>query len=258
MKLGKPFKKKHKSSQTRQASGLLSTRTNLVSIQSEPISQQDTPLLATYHQTCKTLLYDTFIKIIVEENVAYLHISGQPELSKLEDAWQDILQEYSSLIKSEKGKNIFDAWKKCCYLEWQIKYIDAVVLKFQMQIPGTEIYLYQEEQANRIVELGYELIPDPRQGVAAYLESIKRLEMESKILIVMLNQANVDYKLLSPKQEEGQIKRTEGDYDTELAVLSKFMGTWLDKKTKTVSDVCAVINVYNQYIDEHKKLEKNG
>jgi hypothetical protein len=257
MKKENKHKKGRKNLQTQQVNGSLSTLTNKETTeQLEPTLQQDTQLPATYHQKCSELLYDTFIKVMVEEDVTHLIISGIPTLLQLQDAWYDILQEYSELIQSEKAKSIFEAWRKCVYTDWQIKYVESVIFKFRMKHPETGAYLYDAEHAARIVELGYESI-DPPEDEEVYLNQVNMLESMAKTLIVFLNQYTVDYNLLNPKQEN-PIKRKVADYDTELAVLSKFMGDWLDKKIRTVSDVCSVINVYNQYIDQQKKAERHG
>lgn len=194
---------------------------------------------------------------MVTDDLSKLIISGQPDKKDLVNAWQDILQEYSDLIKSEKSKSIFEAWKKVAYTEWQIKFIEAVILKFRMKNPETDAYLYNREQALQVSELGYSFIPEP-ENEEDYLQAINFLDIESRNLTIFLNQYTVEYNLLCPKQEE-KVKRQEIDYDTELAVLSKFMGTFIDKRKRSVQDVCAIINVFNQHNEIVKKqTEKNA
>lgn len=194
------------------------------------------------HQTIETLLYDSFIKVLVKHEYHLLVVKGEPTKDEIDSAWKEIMHEYSEVIKTEKSINIFECWRKCVYTFWKMSYIESIIFKFKLKDIQTDKYLYDEKEAEQVMLLGYDLI-DPPIDEEKYLHQIEMLDRESKTLIVMLNQYNQEYKLLAP-DEANPVVRTIADYDKELALLSKFMGYQINKRKVTVAEVCAIINAY--------------
>ena len=209
---------------------------------SEQTSSTDTTLKPTYHQTCKTLIYDIYIRILSGEPNSLLIITGTPTDEELKLAWAEIMSEYSDIIKTPKSSNIFDVWKKCNYTYWKMCYVEAAVYKLRLKDPETDKYIYDQNAANELALLGYDYVAPPEDD-ETYLRQIELIEIEARNLVVILNQYTQEYKLLCP-DEDTPVKRTYDDYLKELAILSKFMGQWIDKQTKTVSDVASIINAY--------------
>jgi hypothetical protein len=250
MKSNSKYGMKRKSWLTKSANGLLSTKTPKGGLSAilEPTLPEAYQYKDMCHHKCETLLYDSFIKILVNGDFQLLVIKGAPTKEDIALAWAEIMEEYSELIKTPKSINIFEAFKKCIYTYWKMCFIEAVIYKFRSKDPFTGLYLYDEKEAEQVMLLGYDMIDKPDEE-EKYLYQIEMLDRESKTLVVLLNQYNQEYKQLAPK-EENPIERTIVDYDKELAILSKFMGYWVDKKTRTVADVCGIINAFI----EHQKI----
>ena len=113
----------------------------------EPTLLMDSPSKAMFHQTCETLIYDIYLKILVNEDYNLLTISGEPTKEELWAAWTEIMQESSDLIKTAKSVNIFEAWKKCVYTYWKMLFIENVIFKFRSKNPITGEYFYNAGQA---------------------------------------------------------------------------------------------------------------
>lgn len=212
-------------------------------------SQQDIPSKSTLHSSIRTLPYDSFIHIITGEDLKPLVISGEPSVVDLVTAWDNISDEYGTAIKSGKSKSVFAAYKKVVRLEGKTKLVDASLFYL------TE--MYDEEIATILHENGYLLIT-PNPDREKYLKMIDRVRTQAKTLVVKLNQAVAQYKLLSPDNEM-KVERDYQSYIDELAILSKHQGYALRAKEITVLEYCAVVNAYMAFVDAHKKQqEKHG
>lgn len=187
-------------------------------------------------------MYDVFVKVLVESKYELLVIQGEPTKEELWAAWTEIMSEYSDLIKTEKSKNIFEAWRKCVYTYFKMVFIENFIFECRSKNPLTGEYRYNAGRAEEVMLMGYDLIEKP-ENEEKYLHQVELLDRESKTLVVLLNQYNQEYKLLAP-DEANPVKRTIADYDKELAILSKYVGFLIDKKKTTVSQVCAIINAF--------------
>lgn len=211
-------------------------------------SQANSPALQTkamFHQTCQTLKYSTFIKLVCGKSIALLTISGLPEPQALADAWEAILTEYSTLIETGKSKNIFELYKRIVRTQWLFTFLSEATNHLKKE--------YDQTIAQTIFELGYDYIQED-DNREEYLKQIYLVESEAKSLVIVLNQLNNEYKLLCPVASQ-EIERTEMDYYKELAILGKFQGGRINADDITVFEFAAIVNSYLDYI---KANEKNG
>lgn len=206
------------------------------------------PSSFTLHQSIRTLSYESFILILTGEDLGPLIISGQPPVDELISAWDNISEEYSAAIKTNKSKGVFEAYKKIVRIESQIKLIDAALLYLECE--------YDEEIATILLENGYHLV-EPNDDKEAYLRSINTVRTQAKTLVIILNQAVAHYKLLSPDNEM-KVERGYQSFLDELAILSKHQGSFLKPKELTVAEYCAVVNGYIAYVEANKKEQKHG
>lgn len=220
-----------------------STTTAKDNLASYPLPHpQAIPSDYTLHRSIRTLPYDCFVQIITGEDLGPLIIEGQPPVDELVSAWDTISDEYSNAIKSGKSKNVFAAYKKYVRLDSQMKMIDAALYYL------TE--MYDEEIATILHDNGYRLItPDPDRE--KYLAQIDFVRTQAKTLVVMLNLAAAQYKLLAPDNEH-KIERDYQGFMDELAILSKHQGYAIRAKEITVLEYCAVINAYILWVEANK------
>jgi len=208
----------------------------------------DTPSSFTLHKSIRTLVYDSFIRIITGEDLGLLIIEGQPPIEELITAWDTISEEYTEAIKTNKGKGVLKAYLKFSKLEAQTKMLDAAIFHLTHE--------YDEEIATILFENGYHLV-EPNDDRETYLKQLEKVRLQAGTLVVMLNQAAAAYKLLAPDNDM-KIERTYQNFLDELAILSKHQGGALIKsKDITVAEYCSVVNSYIAYVEASKK-KNNG
>jgi hypothetical protein len=225
-----------------QDNGLLSIQTNTEMTNSlEQTKPMESQLKGTYHQTCKTLKYADFLIALITGDLKSLVISGEIDTDILKETWQDILQEYSSYLKTDKSESIFDCWKKLEYTKWKMNFVayslEALKIKYSQVI------------AEELQKVGYDYIVDNGDS-EDYFRQIYNVQMEAKNLVVFYNQYAAEYTKLCPEADREPITRDEMSYEKELRILGRFMGYNIRKEDITVFEFCSIINTY---IESNKK-----
>jgi len=206
---------------------------------------KDIPSDYTLHRSIRTLLYEDFLNVITNGELAPLIISGTPPIDELITAWETITEEYAEAIKNNRSRSVFDCYKKIVRLQAQIQIIDAGLMFLEKQ--------FDEEIAAVIANMGYTMITYD-EDTEVYLNRIKRVRTEAKTLIVLLNMAVSEYKILAP---DGKAASTNyQDYINELAMLSKHMGYSIKAKEITVLEYCSIVNSFIAYNEALKQMDK--
>lgn len=232
------FTSKLKKLLTLQESGLPSTEipkaTGAISGQTLP---QESQLQGTWHRNCNTLTYGIYLEIVLSCDLRLLIISGEVSEADLKEAWNAILNEYSSYIKTDKSDSIFNCWKKLEYTRWKMNMV-------RLCIEGLKIK-YSPTIAEELMKLGYDYI-DGTEDNEAYFKKLYDIQTEAKNLIVYYNQYLAEYTKLCPEgaMENSIPQRDRMSYEKELRVLSKFMGYGIRKDEISVVEFCSIINTY--------------
>lgn len=214
-----------------QEPGLGSTPTNSEStIQSREQKQSNIPLGDGLLLTCSNLLYSDYLEIMQDKKEAPAN-------------WEDILQEYSSLIKTEKSTNVFDLLKKINFAAFKLTAVNEITLFMKK-------YGWDEEFSNTLAELGFDYIEECEGE--DLLRKIFLVETEAKSFFVLLNQYHAEYKRMVPEELQDET-RQEIDYLKELAILSKFIGHRIKPNEIYVIEFCAIVNTFI----EHNKARNN-
>lgn len=230
--------------QTRPVNGTESTKTPTDTV-SPRLQPQASPSSNIFHRSVETLSWDRFMHIMLTGNLIYLVIEGQPSQQELFEAWDQISEEYSQLVRAETDDS-FELFKKIHYLKWKISYISLVLDYLKEE--------YDEEFAQNLATLGMSLIVE-KADWQEYLAQIYRVETEAKYLIVQLNQTSNEYNIMMGKSGGQPEQRNLKDFERELAILSKFQGYRIDKEKTTVSEYCGILNAYIEYC---KAMSNNG
>lgn len=204
----------------------------------------DSHLKSSYHRSCETLKYDTFLKVLISGDLNLLTITGFPTEEELGIAWDAIQEEYSTLIATPRSTNVFELAKRISKCNFLIKFIGWATSHLKTK--------YSEQIALRIQDYGYPLIEKDAEQDRGNLKQIYMVESEAKTNIILLNQYTNEYKMLYPEGET-PVDRTLMDYDKELAILSRFMGKWIRRKKITVWEFCTIVNAYMEYNKANKK-----
>lgn len=241
--------------QTKPGSGLSSTPMDLDSSNTAlPPNQPGSPLPGTYHQTCSTLLLSHFFEIMITGDLSWLIIKGDVLPSQLEEAWEKIIEEYTSFIQTEKTDDIFLLYKKIKQTEFLMQYVEKCIAALEIQ--------YDNELANWLNERGFGevAVTNDRE---LYMKSLKRIKTGATTLVVLLNQYNAEYKILNKDNQNVSIQQSESQkrfaYEKELAILSRFMHMRINKQTIVVTEYAAIINNYIEYNKAKTPVpEENG
>lgn len=245
MRRGFKFNKKLKNSQTKKTNGSESMKQS-PGDSGTPLLQKNIPSKSLLHQSCETLPYKSFYKINVHGDLSLLVISGNYTHEQLSEVWNKILVEYSQLIKTEKSQSIFEAWKKIEYILAKMKICDQALTFFKNRF-------YDEEVAEALMLHGFDLVTYDGDNTD-FDKQIKLLETQAKSLVVFLNQAYTEYKIIADSaQGESKLERTELDYEEDLAILARF-GYKLRRKG-TVLEYAAN---FNSFIKEQQNNRKSN
>jgi len=238
--------------QTKQASGLLSTSMNSDSHNTGlPPNQPASLLPGTYHQSCSTLLLSHFFEIMITGDLSWLIINGNTLPSQLEEAWDTIIAEYTSLIKTEKTDDIFMLYKKIKQTQFLMDYVDKCIDALKVK--------YDADLAAWLGEKGFGEV-EYSTDRDVYLRSLFGIKTSAKVLVVLLNQYNAEYKLLNKDNEVFPETETEKRfrYEKEVAELSRYQGQRINKQITVVLEYAAIINNYLEYIKINKPVLENG
>lgn len=211
------------------------------------ILPDQSPLSDTLHQSCSTLPLHNFWEILIDGDLRWLIINGNPSEDQMRNAWEGIGEEYMGLINNPKAQSIFLLSKKIEQAEWQKEFIEKSIkaLKFQ----------YDSDIADWVSELGYGIV-EYSTNRETYLKSLISIELSAKTLIVLLNQYRAEYEFYKEKAGETVSNQSPAErrfsYAKEIALLSRFQGQRLIKEKITVLEYCAIIN---NYLEENKKPE---
>ena len=178
-----------------------------------------------YHSVSDMLMYD-FIAIIC----------GKQKEPK---NWDDLFNEYQSLLKEEKSDTVLYLLKDISYNQNKIFIIQSLCYALSLR--------YSKDIADELRSI------NPRFKY----ENNDKLNKE---LQLTMSQAKALSALVKNKKEE--LKRIQSghkqpkltDWDSQFVYLTKFMGVKMNAKNTTVSEYCNAINL----IKEANKTDKNG
>lgn len=221
-------------------------------LQSTELSPESLPLKTPehlkdlLHRTCKTLSLYAFIEAYCNDDLSFLVIKGEPTQAELEESWQEILVEYSGLIKNEQSGYIFDLGKQITLLQLDINYLDRVVHFLH--------YRYDEEIADQLRCMGFSL--DAKYGTEEYTNELDMIVSLATTKVFDLGELEEEYKRLN-NTATGK-KQTEEDLLMTIAALSKYQGYHINKKETTVLEFASIFNLYLKELAHSKKDKGNG
>jgi len=197
------------------------------------------PSPAIYHHSCKTLCLDPFIQAYCNNDLSGLLISGTKN-EEIHSTWNEILFEWSGLVKSENADALFELQKEIAILEHHIIYIDYAVPFLKLR--------YDEDIANEVRSLGYDVpqfADENYQGALDLITSLaKRKVFDHGELVDEFNRLN--------KTTTGK-KQSEDEFIKTVLTLAKYQVYPIDRKTTTVFDFA---QIFNNYISEMKIKER--
>lgn len=212
------------------------------------ITTQEPTKTVSLHTSCKTLSLARFIPAYCNSNYSGLIISGEPTQEELQAAWNEILFDYSALIKNENSDYIFRLAKEIALTHWHITYVDNCCrMGGEDTLAGILHFRYDEDLIKELKKLGYKLTAT--FGTEKYFDQLSMINSLCKTKLFDLDELTQEHDRLV-KTKSGK-KQTEDEFMSTIIMLSKHQGYDIDAETTTVYKFTVIFNNYLTY----KKIE---
>lgn len=226
-----------------------STATNQVPFASLP-PLPDTQSSCILRRTCSEVSIYHFKLAHCQNNYTGLIIEGQPTDAQLQDAWAELVFEYSGLIKNANTEGAISLQGQIGEMQYHLMFVDAAIMLIDSKITmGEEV---PDHVKDELAELGYHGEFDVTHPEICRQE-LNRIRSMAKTVVHDL-QVLLDQQDMIEKTNSGK-KQTVEDMDRNVAMFSKFMHYRIDQK-ETFMDEYA--QIYNLYVDDiaHQAKQK--
>ena len=123
-------------------------------------SEQPQTPNASYYTSIHKLPLERFVDVLVDKNLQALVINGNPTLSELQDAWDEILFQYEQAMGSQNLQHYLEAWTKVQACQLRYNRIDALVATLKQ--------CYVKEFADRLCRLTHKSFQYDPGNLEAY------------------------------------------------------------------------------------------
>lgn len=200
------------------------------------------------YRTCSQLLMDKFIVCFVDNDLTPLIISGTPTEQELADAWRNIKEEYTELVRSEEQQHSND-------LNAEIIVIQNRIFRINMCVEALK-YVYTSDLVEELREqhMPFEYNPDfPDQY---YTDLQKTIERTNGLhLKLKLKQDELQEWYEQNTKNKTEVSREQ--FDTVLAALTEANGFLVDESKITVTQYARMINRYHaKLIAQQREIDK--
>lgn len=186
------------------------------------------------YKDCHDLPLYNFLKIISENDLTYLVISGSPPEKTLVDLWEVIFNEYSDLFKDKQKEYVIEVIKEITVYNLNLDLIERIV-NVMVDNPS-------EHLAGILRSMGFIFDFNP-EDQDKYIKELNLTISKAKSLLFKLENAKKELQSLQVDTD----KKT--NYDSVLVTLGKYQGYRIDPKTTPVSEYVEVFNNYNREIE---------
>lgn len=208
-------KKIKQSSSTGQTTEILRSKKQEISI----------PML---HRSCETISLYALIKCYCTNDLKHLIISGTPTTEELQQAWNEILFEWSGLIKNEKSEMIFQMEKEIARLKYHVVYVENATIFLW--------YRHDPSLTEELRYLGYDITDEPEHSD---LDRVRSLCITN-----VFNLGELERELETLTKTLSGKKQTEEEFLILVSVISKYQGYAIKTKETTALEFAATFNAY--------------
>ncbi len=186
------------------------------------------------HTSCSTLLLSDYIACQVSGDLTRLIIEGMPTPEQLQQAWQQICQEFFDLSEDKQASFELTLLK------------DIETLNLKIIIIQQSVELLQGYEIPQLIEILRKMgfnFPFDSDNETKYLADLKRVLSRAKVFVLELNEKQSQLALISKSKESSQEVSIKY-YDKILAILSQHMKYNIDETKITVGRYAAALNLY--------------
>lgn len=201
---------------------------------------------ASWYKNISELPLDRFIKVVCENDLLALTISGRPTEAELNEAWEEIYDEYVFYLKDKTQEYFESLTRTHNILLTKIQAVDLVIYRLSIQ------------HSDEIVKELKKLLPGlsgkfNAQDVEGYRKDLKKAQQDAKILIAQADQKKQELEKLIEQRNGEKIDRTQ--FDKMLIQISKHMKYHINKYTVTVSEFINMILDINETMELLEKTK---
>lgn len=197
-------------------------------------------------RTCSEVSVAVFRKAHCHKDFAGLIISGTPTQEQLQQAWEEIIFEYSGLVRTDMGESLHELSRQAGELKAHIIYVEHAVKVLKLRH-----YSGQEPNAEIVEELkaiGYYGDYDHTRP-EAYLQQLNAVNSLCKTKVFDLGMLEDEYSRLSNTVEGKQ--QTEEDFLKNVVMLKKW-GYKIDMNETMMDEYAQAMNLYIREVSQHK------
>jgi hypothetical protein len=195
-----------------------------------------------------TSIHDTplykFIEALCDNNLFALVIAGAPQSYQLNDAWENILTEYSEAIGSTEHKLYLSLLKEITISQGTLFQIERVI---------ELMYGFHTKQfaelLNKLLRVRFDFDPSKPKEYDALLS---RCYNRSRSLVVDIKLKQIQLEVMEGKMMKDGVAPTRLYFDNSLITLSDYAGFHLTNQIMT-SEFCTRLKRYAQYIENKNK-----
>jgi hypothetical protein len=222
----------------------LSTGMNRGSSASSPTMEDPTRSAIKLLRSCSEISVRKFMQAHCNGTLEVLIVYGEPMQHELLQAWNEIVFDYSSRLKSTESSHINDLILQISSLQFHIGYVDNAVFLLR--------HRYVKEVTEYLQYLGYRFLNFTGMD-EDWQRQLNRVVSQCKTRIYDLDQLMDEYDRIN-KTTTGQ-RLTEDEFIRNVAMLSKYQQTWIDKEKMMMDDYIAI---FNNYLEEQRAISKNA
>lgn len=178
--------------------------------------------------TCGEVKMSVFVQCIVKGDYSGLISQGKPSNEQLNQAWEQLFNEYINLSGDLSVKKLLSLLKEIAILSNRLMLIEMIVSQLAVEhVPGL---------ADQLRKLGF------RFQYAEGENLMRELELtiaQSKTQLVQLNQAKAE---LEEMRSTDNKQATAQDFEMQISAIEEFKGVAIDIDTYTVARYCADVN----------------
>jgi len=215
------------------------------------------PPSSIYHSIHNLPLH-RFIDCIVDHNLHSLRIEGNPTELELNEAWNNILIEYTEAIGNHEYKMYISLYKEISLLKSTYKQIEILAGEVMVdeetgeRTGGILRFIYSEylcKELNRLLKTSCRFNWDDQ---ASYQEELSKCMRRSKSIKISIDLKLIRFDAIEQKQKGKEGKQyTRAYFDSMLINLSD-RAKFEINETITVSKYCERIKRFSQYVESVK------
>lgn len=190
-----------------------------------------------------------FIEAIVDGNLYSLIIAGQPTQEQLQEAWANILQQYTEASGNAEYKMYVFNIKQIALLTIKLNCIQWLV-----NVLRTDYHEPMCKELNTLSNTQFVFNPSNQENYQLNLNRCLNRSKSLKIRIDMLAHQKLAFE---QKNDTASGKPTKEYYQSILITLSDFAKYPIHESSITVWEFCERMNRYNSYC-EHLKSQTNA